>query len=451
MSESLRDRVVGAVDRSLESHWTRERLARLVERVDSYANARTGLGVLGHDPATAARIARSADLTYEDVVTLWRQNVYAERQIEELPRHALRDGYEIDTGGILEAEQLAEWAHQFGLDADVREVVNNARAHGDAYLLLVTDEDLDLTEPLPETGYSLLNVIPLADHECEPREWGGDVTDRDTYDRARLYDVTTVGLGASTHLVVHASRVIHVAGKRLPRHIRAQRAGRNDSVLEASKDQTRRQAVLEQVLEALISRINVSVVKVSHKKTAEGTPGRNATAMARVKLLSRLMSVLNLIVLDVGEDFVQSSIQLSGVADLADRVGQGLAAASRGMPLTLLFGTTPKGFSTDDKAGARNWQLSIDDLRTDELTRLLYRLWYVILGATNGPTAGVRPEKIKVVWPGGDVATEDEPEDTETEPPPGDAPPAPTPPVDGDDTPPVDPPAEPPAEDTPDA
>lgn len=313
---------------------------------------------------------------------LYLQNDLAGIIVDEIVEDALRNGFTVDMLDGTDPEVGAELER---LDAIVKlsRAAKWGRLYGAGYVLMVLDDGLDLAAPVePSRVRRVMGLVELDRWEVEPVRWQNDVT-LPEFGEPDLYQVSPQSQGAAGGNVtttVHASRLLRFGGTALPRHLRAQNDGHDDSVLQRPWDAIRRFCEIESGMARIVQSFERATISVSGLASVMADTEGEQLLTARMELLSRSISMINAVLLDAdaGEQYERSSSSVAGLPELRDRFAESVAKAAR-MPQTILFGTAPEGLNTDGESGIQAWHKRVHAYQEKVLQPELERLIALLL------------------------------------------------------------------------
>lgn len=337
----------------------------------------------------------------------YRANVYAQRICDALPDEATRRGWEITYGEQDADEQeqgdpIGDELWRLQLPALINQAAKLARKDGLAALYLGVWDGQDVKEPIDEARVQKVTHATLIERDqIQPLTWQTDFT-KPGFGEPEVYQITPYSAGGAATGVaagvayVHRSRLLLFSGKWLPPRLQAENANSCDSVLQRCwrlvQDFRRTEGDLGVILRSF-SQGSLTIPTLAQLLSG----GNQAAALSRLSLVSLSRQVFGLALLGEGEklDYVTRSV--AGLSDLYDRLAQGLAAAAE-MPLTLLFGHSPSGLSTDDTAGRTFWYARVAGFQRHELQPHVERVAHLTALAQQGPCKGQEPERWEVGW-----------------------------------------------------
>jgi hypothetical protein len=369
-------------------------------RSDGWENVLTGLGRLGRDKRLGTQVAVQY-LSTQQAELLWRGDDMAAKIIEKPPREMLRRWLDVLIAGDSEASQgIAARLDELKARAALRDALQKTRAFGGAGILLGADDGaIDLTKPLDESRLKSLRWLTVFDaDELHPVEWYRGLQDR-FYGQPSVYEIHPRGGQAAFGSRVHESRLLVFRGVQVSRRHAAERNGWGDSVL------VRVLEVLTDVGMAwggaahLLADFSQAVFRIRGLAEAIAS-GREDLIRKRIEAIELGRSVVRAALLDAGdpetgdagESFERKATPLAGYPDMLEQFKTRLAAAAD-MPITLLWGDSPKGLSTGDSSGQAWWAEHIEGLQEEQLRDPVNRLVRLLMLEKGGATKGKEPPR----------------------------------------------------------
>ena len=374
-----------------------------LKRLDSFVNRITGLGTAG-DKGAAAEIADAKPLDDNRLEALHRSNAYAGVVVDELVEQATRKGWTVQAEDVPEGRDpkdiTGDWDDDWDVRGEVAWAATLARLFGGALLFVVVDDGKDPREPFDaDRPYTLMNLVVLDTREVFAHEWGTDITDRATFGRPTLWRIQPQVNGAVKGLkggrVVHASRMVYFPGVRVSRRVRLHQRGFDDSVLRRALAAIANKTSIDQSRANIIQDFKTDILKTKNLDVVGTADEQLDYFEDRLEVIARSKSNVNMVLLDEGEEFQKNSTSVAGLADLDGAATEELTTAAR-MPRTRFTGEAPGGLNTDGESQNTNWNSQVASYQSNVLKRRLVQLYRFILGAQNGPTEGVVPDKWSV-------------------------------------------------------
>lgn len=373
-------------------------------RLDGWENAYTGIGILGRDKRLGSVLGVEI-IPQEQAEELWRGDDIIARIIETLPNEMLRAGHcpkvEGDKGL---SEALESEADRLNLGEQARRALYYARAFGGAGILLGADDgSKDLSLPLATDrikSFDWLNV--LTPRELQPVSYYADPR-RPRYGEIAVWRIVPVDTPPDARMgdmpLVHESRIIRVGGASTTRGaaMRNVHPGWDDSIL------VRILQVVTDFQEAwagasiLLRDFAPPVLKIKGlAKILASASGDALTERAKAVELSR--SIARTLILDSEEEYSRQTVNVTGLAELLEKLMLRLAAAAQ-MPVSLLMGQTPAGLGATGQADTRWFYDQVSATQDRQLEPVLKRFYEVACLNRSGPAKGKIPENWEIHFP----------------------------------------------------
>lgn len=374
-------------------------------RLDGWENAYTGIGILGRDKRLGSALSAEG-IPQEQAEELWRGDDIIARIIETLPNEMLRAGHCPKVEGDKDlTEAMESEADRLNLGEQARRALYYARAFGGAGILLGADDgSKDLSLPLATDrikSFDWLNV--LTPRELQPVSYYADPR-KPRYGEIAVWRIVPVDAPPdSKHTgempLVHGSRIIRVGGASTTRgaSLRGIHPGWDDSIL------VRILQVVTDFQEAwagasiLLRDFAPPVLKIKGlAKILASASGDALTERAKAVELSR--SIARTLILDSEEEYSRQTVNVTGLAELLEKLMLRLAAAAQ-MPVSLLMGQTPAGLGATGQADTRWFYDQVSAAQDRQLEPVFRRFYEVAFSNRSGPAKGKIPENWEIVFP----------------------------------------------------
>lgn len=374
-------------------------------RLDGWENAYTGIGILGRDKRLGSVLGVEI-IPQEQAEELWRGDDVIARIIETLPNEMLRSGHCPKVEGDKDlTEAMESEADRLNLGECARRALYYARAFGGAGILLGADDgSKDLAQPLAVDrirSFDWLNV--LTPRELQPVSYYADPR-KPRYGEIAVWRIVPVDTPPDAQNIgqmplVHESRIIRVGGAGTTRGaaMRNVHPGWDDSIL------VRILQVVTDFQEAwagasiLLRDFAPPVLKIKGlAKILASATGDALTERAKAVELSR--SIARTLILDSEEEYSRQTVNVTGLAELLEKLMLRLAAAAQ-MPVSLLMGQTPAGLGATGQADTRWFYDQVSAQQDRQLEPLLKRFYEVAFSNRAGPAKGKIPENWEIVFP----------------------------------------------------
>lgn len=370
-------------------------------RFDGWTSALGGFGTTKDKTALVG--IQSSVLPDQICEDIWRSDDLAGRVVEVPPKESLRQGFGINVGDKVLAEDIIAMGEDLLLLPKFLEAKYWERAYGGSALYpVINDGSADLSQPLN------LNRIPriecvhtIQKRELTPNQWYTNITDK-KYGRPKTYWFSPLTLGGTAgfgQLEIHESRLILFYGRQVSR-AQSQTNGWGDSIFNR----------IWKVLSGYNISWNATTVLLHEFAQASFKMKGLAALMAadkddviktRIRAVELARSTINAVLMDAEEEYERKQTPVSGLAELLDRFATRLAAAAD-MPLTLLMGQSPAGLNATGESDIRFFY---DRIKADQDLGLKDQLEYMmklIMLSLMGPTNGNEPKQwsieFKPLW-----------------------------------------------------
>lgn len=354
-------------------------------RADNVRNAFSKLGTRGdrhtHTAPTAGRT-----LDDHEIVDLYMHDRFARLIVDRPAEDATRRGWEIEIEDH-EDDPFADDLKRLKTQQKFRLAHEWARLRGGAGVVMIVDDDGQLNEPITGQVRGVKALHVFSRKELVPAEYIGDIEDPEFGEPSHywLHPHTRQTAGFFDQ-VVHADRVLRFEGLPVPRDHgrRIDREGWGQPVLEAAWHALADIATASQAVASAMHEFQFGIIKLQNLKDliAAGAEDAGIGLDARLDAIALGRSYIRSIVLDAEEDYELRQTNFSGLLDAYEVAQQNLSAVTR-IPLTLLFGQSPKGFSSADETGLQNYWDGVRALQQEVYEPNLQRLVELLAAAKN--------------------------------------------------------------------
>lgn len=391
--------------------------------MDSIYNTLTGVGA-GKD--TAFDVALSTVLDYDRLLEIYRHVAYARRACDLPVEDAMSKGYRILLGDGANDVTSVEWQDEqrrLRIDSNTVQQGKWARAFGASYLVLITDDNTDPSQPLNLDKLKRVNqILCTTSRECRADSFGllsgiGETFMDPVFYRIYLPSVVKSGLenipskwaaALAGNERIHHTRIIRMIGRELTREEILGHWAEGDSLIQAMFRELAQAVGVDNAASVLASEMKLDVVKVPGLD-AVATSDQGEAFEERMSLLKRGKSLLNMIVLGRDEEFESRQAPVSGFKDLGQQAKDALVAAT-GIPEPILFGKATSGMAGDTGIEGETYMGLLNTFWRFRMTPVYERLYTVIRAQKAGPYKGeykvrfdvtpvpLREERPKDVW-----------------------------------------------------
>lgn len=332
--------------------------------MDGWQNIMLGLGVEGMDHRLSTRYVGRPEPTFSTLEQLYEDNWLAGRIVDAVPDHAVRrwvqataqedeaDSEDPDEEAGDFGKDVLSWLDELEARERFREYLRLGRLYGGSVLLYGVDDGQEIDQPLiMERVRKVTHLTPLSRWDVAAVEW-----DRDP--RSPMYGRPSKLMIVGENKPVHVSRCAIYHGVYASQRRLLERGGWGKSVLVRTDEAVRRYGTINDYVEALYKDVVQGVMTIPGLDQMVSTDEGNATIVARMRLMAYAANAFRAVMLKDGETYERRTASFSGISEPITQAMNELAGAAQ-MPLTVLFGQDPAGFSTDDKSGMRNFYDSI--------------------------------------------------------------------------------------------
>ncbi len=375
----------------------------LVQRVDSWVNALTGLGGI-RDKLTHAQIVPGVRLQEGQLEALYNDDDLAAKIVDKLPRDATRRGFTLEFEGLDRDESSEVMRALIGRMEDLHAIPKLregwiwGRLYGGGGVFVGADDGLAPSLPLAEDRIRdivFLNVLKRTQLQVRKRY---DDVRNPLYGKPELYAVRRTNTTATTEeVLIHESRLIMFPGALTARSSFETSDGWDDSVLQRVQDRLKQSATAWQSTAHLITDASQGVLKIANLVDLIAA-GSEAVLRTRMEMMDMARSVCRSVLVDADrEEFERVATSFAGLPEMLDRFMMRDAAAAE-MPVTLLYGRSPAGLNATGESDTRGWYDTVEDAQQDILRPRLERLIRLFMLSKAGPTNGQEPENWKLVF-----------------------------------------------------
>lgn len=366
-------------------------------RLDGFRNFITKAGDKARDKRTGGYFLAQV-LTRQDLEHMYAASALAGRIVDLPADEMVRAWIHFKGPSTEEQTAIAQACETLKVQAELADGLRWARLYGTGLVFIgAVDGARNLAEPLDLKNISSIKYLKAFDRE------DFTVSKRDQYGEPLTY-TKVINEGApvlvpdGTPIIsgreIHRSRFLRFEGtKTPPRRRREFNEGFSDSVFVRLFETLRGYHGSWSSAEALLEDFSQAVIKIKGLADAMAAHGEDKV-LARMEMIDTARSVLRALILDAeDEDFERKPTPMSGLPELLDRF-LSRVAGDAGMPITMLFGTSPAGLNATGDSDIRFFYDSIARRQETELRPQLEYLLRIMFAAKDGPTKGVEPK----VW-----------------------------------------------------
>jgi phage-related protein (TIGR01555 family) len=366
-------------------------------RRDGWINTSSGHGT-SRDRRTLTRYGVDI-VTDLEAIQLWRSEFLAARIIEALPEEAFRRSWTLKVEDKELAEQICTLAEDLDVDGAMVDAAQKERAYGGAAIFPVLSGALDdVSQQLDEGAIASVDAL----HVFEPQELTPHTYYRDfrhkKFGKPETWRLTPLVSGRTGSLgvqIIHETRLVIFPGIRVSRQTQpGQREGWGDSVLCRPNAVLKDDGLAWGSAATLLHEHGMGVYGIDGLAEGMATDDGVAAFDRYMEAIDMASSTLRAKVIDGKDTYTRSTGTLAGLAETLAQFSQRMAAATDGMPVTVLMGMSPAGMNATGESDMRSWYATVEKRRKARYLTRLQRIVKLLLLSTAGPTSGKEPE----VW-----------------------------------------------------
>ncbi len=371
-------------------------LAQTIEetllRLDGFANSVTGLGTVAFDKTLSAlfqRTVRRSDLYFAG---LYEEDPFARKICEKMPEELLRGGFDLSMGAsenaLDEITAIRDELKRLHANDRIKSGLVWERVYGGSAVFIGADDGVtDPSEPLDEEKLKTITHLTVVD---KPRIWARSwyASTHEKAGQVEIWTVTPLGGGSPTD--IHETRLLIFPGGRVTHERRIELQGWGASVLSTMHDILRDYSMSWQGIAHMMQSVNQDVWKMKGIKAAltQGTDAMKAYFVSRFQMAQMKMGPNRGITLDADdESFERFGSTFTGIPDTMREMAVRVASTA-GMPMTVLFGTSPGGLNSTGESDIQLWHSSVAAEQQDKLRPHFERVIDLIMKSSDGPTSG---------------------------------------------------------------
>lgn len=362
----------------------------VMRRLDAWVGRATGIGMPGVDKGVDVNFVAEPVGDHE-AAEMWGGDDVCKRVVELPVEEMYREGYEFKTDDQDVTKAVTDFLESLGGDHALMRAKMYERAYGGAAIFpVMQDGQKDLSRPLNEnriSNFTALHVLEPA--ELDVVDWYTDITDKH-YRKPMTYRLNPIAPGgalAMSSTVIHESRLIIWPGVHTTYRVtNGLRPGWGHNVFTLMKSALRGFNLAHSSISTLLVDFAQATIKIKNLANLLAS-GKIDEIQARMRLVEIGRSIAQAVLLDADEEYKRETTNVSGLADMVDRVVMRLAAAA-GMPVTLMMGQSPKGLGNEGDSDLAWWDKQIGGNQKRDTPRVK-RLHDLTMLAKDGPTGGV--------------------------------------------------------------
>ena len=350
----------------------------LIDRLDSYRNAITGLDT-DNDKSTYTTFEAGRRLLPPELGALYTSEAIAARIVDRVVDDATRASFTVED---------LDTSFDFGSvrseleDLDALNAVGDAwrwsRLYGGALVIMGVSDGRKFDQPMDMGNVRRLNSLSVVDATTViPAGFNPKLGSR-SFGNPETYEIV-VPFGSERIRHVHKSRVLRFDGLRVPPNMMIQHGGWGPSVLQRTWRDIKRLGTATGYAENLLHEISTMVLGMEGLRDMLcGSDGGTDQVKTLLRTLKWGVDNLNIMALDAADRFDEVKRSVDGVAALIDKFVDGVVRATS-MPRLIILGESPSGINSSTDGEIRGWYDSVSAEQEQKLTPALNRLLDVVL------------------------------------------------------------------------
>ncbi|MFB6265159.1 MAG: anti-CBASS protein Acb1 family protein, partial [Bradymonadaceae bacterium] len=388
----------------------------LLTRLDSIKEAVKSVGT-SDDPAERRQPSGSIPLDMEELDDWLEHGRYSPHVVERPARDSIRGDFEVQVGDETPFEGRLD---DLGLKYKMRDALRYARGTGGAGIVIVADDEAPLDEPIHWKTFKKVKALHVFDRwELHPDDHVDDLDDED-YGEPKTYyfhpdkpGQTHDKNGDPVGDEIHHTRVIPYIGRKVRRLRRDEYDHWGQPIPDLLQETLKDLNAGTQAISSSLDEFQYDVFfidglrqMITGAEGGEGGKGDNGPLGDLFDAINAAKSYLNAVVLP-GEDssLEKRTIDYSGLIEAVGILKENLSMGSE-IPLSVLFGQTPQGLSSNDETGRDNYFDHVREIREEKHNPAIERIVELLSYEKGGGFEGVPNYSI-------DWGPLDEPSETE--------------------------------------
>lgn len=381
-------------------------------RFDGVMNPFTGIGTASDRSLYTRPSLTGRRLTESEINGLYLHDLFGRTIVDLLPSDCTRRGWKIQVGDDKDGiDPFSEDFKRLGVKQVFRQAHTQARLKGGGAVIVILDDDGELSEPVTGRIRSVRAVHPVSAAELTPASWYEDIETPEYGKPSSYYLAPRTGRGGElTQVIIHADRVLRFDGLYVPEESQATYRGWGQPVLEATWQALSGIDTAAQAIVGAMHEFQFGILKLKNLKSLLTARDGQTGLRARLDAIALSKSYIKSIVLDTEEEYELRETRFAGLLEAYSIAQQNLSAVTR-YPLTLFFGQAPRGFTSADENSIANYNDFVRAAQTDIYEPTLAKLTEYIALSEEGPTDGEVPDTWSVKF--NELETPNELEDSQ--------------------------------------
>ena len=342
-------------------------------RADGYTNAVMGIGARKYDPYISFNNSiLGAKLTHQKLEQLYLYNGIANKIVSCPIDDALRNGFTLidDNDAIIEDDALQSVVEDVDAESILKSIVTLNRLFGGALAVLIVNDGGELYEPLNIASLRSIDSIKVYDpSDVSINQRYSDVS-KGNYKEPELFTISNEHSGS---FIIHESRTIRLTGELIPRRERYSRDGWGGNIFERIRSDLMNYSVSLRNSLMILQRMSQGVLKLNGLQSILTTAEGEEIVRRRMNAIDKARSIDNTIVIDSEDLYELHNLSLGGITDVIS-IFQTALSASTDIPITRLFGQSPKGLNSTGESDMNNYYSMVEGIRMNQIKPVLLKL-----------------------------------------------------------------------------
>ena len=338
-----------------------------------WSNEVTGMGTM-RDKTTYGVFRGYSPIDLISLSNLYHGSDLASRIIDVQADEAFRLPYTVSVGKDDVDKMLARKLESINARENMLLGCVWGRLFGGGWTVLGVQDGQEASKPLNLERANAIDWLQVVDRRFMwPTSWYSDGPKAGKPEKYVLSQ-TWVGVAQGAY-EIHETRMIQWPGARTAQREKNLNASYDYSVLDKCWPQLRMYETLWKGVELLVVEGPTAVYQVNG--FAEKLMANNGEALTkRMQMIDFYRSIMRAILIDKDESFERQPMQLAGIPDLLSQAAFRIAATAQ-IPMMVLFGQDPAGFSTGDASlrwfwdKTKSYQTNVVGPRIAELSKII--------------------------------------------------------------------------------
>ena len=365
-----------------------ETLAAANKKTDGFVNIFTREGVAGADKATGFSFVKEVRLDEETVRQIYRSSGFGRKSVNRPVSDMTREWFDVigDTDGEMNIE-----LSRINAKLQTKIALTWAKVFGGSTMLMGIDDGGGWEDPLDEDNIKEVEFLQVYDRYRITWETADlyEETDNPKFGTPEWYKVTPIQSN-TVAFKVHETRVLRFDGPLTDEKSFKENNSWNESAYQGTTKQLinldSSYAAVKNVIDDFIQ----IIIKVEGLQQMVAA-GEDDLIKTRLNIIDLGRHMMNTIMLDSKEEYTKESSSVAGLDKLLNQFQIAYSAVTD-IPLTIMFGTSPKGMDATGDSDIQIYYDQIADAQEVEMLNPMERLVKLLMLQKEGPTNGVELE-----------------------------------------------------------